>query len=70
MVSGRGQGMVSLVLTRYEQPETEAVRNLELMEDDSQVGLDGSLGNVQLARDFLVARTLTNQQGDLALPGR
>ena len=70
MVSWRGQGMVSLVLTRYEQPEAEAVRNLELLEDDSQVGLDGSLGNVQPARDFLVAPTLTNQQGDLALPGR
>jgi hypothetical protein len=62
--------MVEVVMVGKENPQPEPVRNLEFREDGSQVGLDGSLGNVQPSRDLLVARTLADQLGDLALPGR
>jgi hypothetical protein len=58
-----------VVLACNEQPQPEPVRNLEFLEDGSQVSLYGSLGNIDPARDFLIGLTLTDQQGDLTFPG-
>jgi hypothetical protein len=58
-----------VVPTCNEQPQPEPVRNLEFLEDGSQVSLYGSIGNIDPARDFLIGRTLTDQQGDLTFPG-
>ena len=40
-------GMVDVVLAGYEQPQPQPIRNLEFLEDGSQVGLDSSLANVE-----------------------
>jgi len=61
--------MVDMVLTGDEHPEPEPVRNLEFLEDNRQVSHYGPVGNIEPARDFLIARPRTDQEGDLTFPG-
>jgi hypothetical protein len=47
-----------------------AGRDLELLEDVSEVGLDGSLGDEEALCDLAVGRALGREPGDAELAGR
>ena len=56
-------------MASYKQAQPEPIRNLEFLEDGSQVSLDGSLGDFQPVGDLFIVRPVPNQHGNLLLAG-